>query len=65
MRRVSAGEAIEDLEASIMTSDGRSRLVSWYAKGVMDRNGRLQGVVVLGRDVTSHREMEEKRRDAE
>jgi two-component system NtrC family sensor kinase len=65
VRRVSAGEAIEDLEASIMTSDGRSRLVSWYAKGVMDRNGRLQGVVVLGRDVTSHREMEEKRKDAE
>jgi PAS domain S-box-containing protein len=65
VNRITAGEAIDDVEASIVTARGDSRLVSWYAKGIVDRNGRLLGIVVLGRDVTTHREMEEKRREAE
>ena len=63
--RVYSGEALDDLEASIITRTGEARLVSWYAKRLVDHEGRLVGVVILGRDLTSHREMEEKKLEAE
>lgn len=63
--RIYSGETIGEVEASIRTRAGEARLVSWYAKRLTDKDGRLLGVVVLGRDMTSHREMEEKKKEAE
>jgi two-component system NtrC family sensor kinase len=63
--RIYSGEAIDEVEASIITRTGESRPVSWYARRLMDEDGRLLGMVVLGRDMTSHREMEEKKKEAE
>lgn len=58
-------------EASIRRKDGSTRVIAWRARAMKDEEGRIMGLIALGRDVTeritrerelreSHRKLEER-----
>lgn len=52
-------EAVRDLETSIRTKSGETRVVSWTSTTLKDPRGGITGSLAIGRDVTELRRTEE------
>lgn len=53
------GETTTRLEAPIRTEMGEERYIMWSVNPVHDRNGRPQGVIAIGQDITDRKHAEE------
>lgn len=51
-------EVAQDLDTTIRTKDGRSRIISWHSRAIRDEHGEPLGSVAIGRDVTELRKAE-------
>ena len=63
--RVVFGKAIADIQTQgnitpMRTKHGQIRQMEWYDKTLKDKQGKLQGLLSIGQDVTKRREIEEK-----
>ncbi|MFZ5585948.1 MAG: PAS domain-containing hybrid sensor histidine kinase/response regulator [Thermodesulfobacteriota bacterium] len=58
-------ELVEQHENPVVTKDGRERLIAWRNAYFMDDNGRLQGVISSGEDITDQRITQERLRLSE
>ncbi len=52
-------EVIIDVEATLKTKDGSNVPVSLSGSAMRDEDGRLQGIVCIGRDITERKRLEE------
>lgn len=59
------GRSVQGLRHTAMNKNGRMLNVSLTATPVLDRQGRIQGGYVIGRDVSSRKEVEEASRTSE
>ena len=62
--RALAGESVHGVEVPVITRDGRTVLVSWYASPLRNADGSITGVLGIGHDVTEIRQKEEQLRHA-
>lgn len=58
VRRVARGEKIHNAGLTLSTKDGREAHVAWNCAPMRDDQGRVAGVVAVGRDLTERRRME-------
>ena len=58
MAIIERGEVVENFETVIRTKNGERKIISWYSKRIIDKDGNIVGSVALGRDVTKQREIE-------
>ncbi len=56
------GKSVQNLETTIVTKDGRKRIISWQSNNLVDDKGRVKGSVALGADVTDQKAMDEQTR---
>ncbi|MBI4550171.1 MAG: PAS domain S-box protein [Candidatus Omnitrophica bacterium] len=54
-----AGGTVRDYQSSILTRNGETREVIWNGTVIKDENGKVVGIVGLGRDITERRLMRE------
>jgi PAS domain S-box-containing protein len=52
-------EGVADFETAIRCRNGASKVISWYECGLKDEEGRTNGSVALGRDITDQKRAEE------
>ncbi|MFP3902904.1 MAG: PAS domain S-box protein [Armatimonadota bacterium] len=52
-------EAVENYTTHIETRDGDERIVSWNARTLRGPDGAAHGAILIGRDVTEHRQLEQ------
>jgi len=57
--------AFEYHENAILTARGERRLIAWHNIPIRDREGRLQGILSSGEDITERRHAEELLRESE
>ncbi|MDO9035166.1 MAG: PAS domain S-box protein [Methanoregula sp.] len=50
---------------TIITKDGRERLIEWYDKTLKNADGSIKGLLAIGQDVTDQKHMEEALRKSE
>lgn len=50
-------------ECPVITKDNDERMVYWYSKPLKDENGRVNGVLFSGQDITIRKKVEEKLRE--
>lgn len=60
-----AGNAVENLETTIVCKNGEQRIISWHSQAILDEHGRPSGSVALGRDVTRLHHLERHLRSAQ
>jgi two-component system cell cycle sensor histidine kinase/response regulator CckA len=65
LRRIRQGQSIQGVRHTCVTRNGTVLKVSLAASPVLDRQGRVQGGVVIGRNVTLRQEVEEASRTSE
>jgi PAS domain S-box-containing protein len=65
LNKAVSGFAIRDIESSIHISDGSKRLLRWNAGPVARASGALEGVLLIGTDITDARRAEQERRELE
>jgi PAS domain S-box-containing protein len=58
-------EAVEYFENSVLTRDGRERIVAWHNSPVRDGSGAITGVLSSGEDITERKRAEEELRRSE
>jgi PAS domain S-box-containing protein len=58
LRRVVKGESMENLRVTISSSDDRESTAIFNTSSVLDRDGRFQGFIAIGQNITRYREME-------
>jgi PAS domain S-box-containing protein len=56
--------AIDDIQTcgninSIVTKDGRERIIEWYDKTIKDEKGKSSGLLAIGQDITERKQTEE------
>ncbi len=54
------GEAVEEYETKICCKDGKVRIISWNYNNITNPQGKTIGSVALGRDITEHKQAEER-----
>ena len=59
LRHVAAGSYVRGLEMLIIGPEQRNVAVSWHCSPVGDDNGKIAGMVAVGRDLTEHRQLEQ------
>ena len=64
-RELTELEAHPHFRNPILTSDGRQRMISWHNTVVRDADGRVQGTLSVGEDVTEHELLERQFRQAQ
>lgn len=62
---LAAPDKPHDLECRVKNRDGQSRHVAWANRAILDREGRLTGVLCVGTDVTELRLLEEQLQQAQ
>ena len=58
-------ESLRDLETVRVAKDGRKISVSLTISPIRDRNGKVTGASIIGRDITHRKQAEEARRESE
>ena len=53
------GEVVQELETTLRTQQGESRVVSWTSRALRDEEGAITGSLAIGRDVTEARRTEQ------
>ena len=59
LRHVAAGSYVRGLEMLIIGPEQRNVAVSWHCSPVGDDDGKIAGMVAVGRDLTEHRQLEQ------
>src|SRR5665811_1579094 len=65
IKRVLSGSKVTDYELTARARDGKETVVSYNATTFHDRDRKLQGVFAAARDVTEHKELEERLRKSQ
>ena len=52
------GEVVEDFETTIRCKDGKTKIISWNSRNLVDNEGKPIGSIALGRDITARKEAE-------
>src|SRR5450631_2906636 len=65
IKRVLSGSKVTDYELTARARDGKETVVSYNATTFHDRDRKLQGVFAAARDVTEHKELEERLRQSQ
>jgi len=65
LRAIRQGQSVQGIRHTCLTKDGNELNVSMTASAMLDRQGRVQGGLVIGRNVTLQREVEEASRTRE
>jgi PAS domain S-box-containing protein len=58
VRQVARGEKVQNAELTLGTRDGREVYIAWNCAPMLDDEGKVVGVVAVGRDLTERRGME-------
>jgi len=53
-------EDLEYVESSVLTKNGRERIIAWHNALLKDENGRIIGTLSSGNDITDRREAEKR-----
>lgn len=54
------GEYPTSFETNIVCSEGQERLINWQATGLSDNGGTVWQVIIIGIDITEHRNLEQR-----
>jgi len=57
-RQVEQGESQVNLRIILLTSDGRQARCVFNTSSILDRNGRFQGFIAIGQNITRYQELE-------
>jgi two-component system cell cycle sensor histidine kinase/response regulator CckA len=57
--KILAGDVVEGMENSVITSSGKERLVAWHNTVVRDQIGNILGTLSSGEDITEKRRAED------
>jgi two-component system cell cycle sensor histidine kinase/response regulator CckA len=60
-----SGGTMRDFESAIRLSDGSERTLVWNAQRLMRATGTVEGVLLIGNDITARRSAEKKRTELE
>lgn len=58
LRQVATGSYVRGLEMMLLGTGQQNVAVSWYCSPIGDDEGKVAGMVAVGRDLTEHRQME-------
>jgi len=58
-RIIEEGKGFDSLETHIRTRNGDTRCIAWHLRNLSDEYGETVGAIMLGRDVTEHRQAED------
>ncbi len=58
MRKIAARDIGHDLEISIHTADGQTRIISWNGTRLRDDEGTATGMIAIGQDITARKQTE-------
>jgi len=58
LRQVAGGSYVRGLEMMLLGTEQRNVAVSWCCSPIGDDEGKIAGMVAVGRDLTEHRQME-------
>ena len=53
------GEATKELETTIRCKDGRTKIISWNSRNLLDDSGNQLGSIAIVRDITAHKQADE------
>jgi PAS domain S-box-containing protein len=56
---IQEGQEEQDSDTTIRCRDGRTRIISWNSRRLLDERGAPMGSIALGRDITERRRAEE------
>ena len=56
------GKPEHDVETSIRRKDGETRVISWNERSLVGNDGKVIGSIVIGRDITEQKRMQEELR---
>ena len=52
-------DSIENYETTVCCKDGRNKLLSWNIRKLYDANGKYEGLIFIGMDITEKKKAEE------
>jgi PAS domain S-box-containing protein len=58
LRRLARGESVRNTEVNLLTTAGQEVPIAWSTSSMRDDNGRIVGIVAVGRDLTERRQLE-------
>ena len=59
LRQLSRGQRVRNTEVNLLTSDNREVPIAWSCSSMLDDAGKLTGMVMVGRDLTDRRRLED------
>ena len=62
---VADGEVLHDHECAVMAADGTARILLWSAQRILRSSGVIDGVLLIGNDITERRRVETERKEIE
>jgi len=64
-REILAGESPKVFESKWLSKNGAERLITWRGTSLVDENGDVRHVIAIGLDITEHRQLESRMRQAQ